>query len=48
MWHETKSISKVSVKWDVESLVSRYEKHLTVDRQMQGNRAKEEMEIVDY
>ena len=36
---------KVSVESDVESLVSRYERHFKVDRQLDENRAEEEMEI---
>ena len=36
---------KVSVESDVESLVSRYEKHLKVDRQLEEEAAEEEMEI---
>ena len=38
---------KVSVESDVESLVSRYEKHLKVDRQLEEEAAEEEMEISD-
>ena len=38
---------KVSVKSDVESLVSRYEKHLKVDRQLEEDNAEEEMEIAE-
>ena len=36
---------KLSVESDVESLVSRYEKHLKVDRQMEEENAEHEMEI---
>ena len=36
---------KLSVESDVESLVSRYEKHLKVDRQMEEETAEHEMEI---
>ena len=36
---------KLSVESDVESLVSRYEKHLKVDRQMDEENAEEEMEL---
>ena len=35
----------VSVERDVESLVSRYERHFKVDRQLDEKRAEEEMEI---
>ena len=38
---------KVSVESDVESLVSRYEKHLKADRQMNEDNAEEEMEIAE-
>jgi hypothetical protein len=38
---------KLSVESHVESLVSRYEKHLKVDRQMDEERAEEEMEIAE-
>ena len=38
---------KVSVESDDESLVARYIKHLTVDRQMDEERAEEEMEIAE-
>ena len=38
---------KISVESDVESLVSRYEKHLKVDRQMTEEHAEEEMEIAE-
>ena len=37
----------ISVESDVESLVSRYEKHLKVDRQMDEENAEEEMEIAE-
>merc|ERR1712208_198564 len=36
---------KLSVESDMESLVSRYEKHLKVDRQMEEENAEHEMEI---
>ena len=36
---------KVSVESDVESLVSRYERHFKVDCQLDENRAEEEIEI---
>ena len=36
---------KLSVESDVESLVSRYEKHLKVDRQLEQENAEDEMEI---
>jgi hypothetical protein len=36
---------KLSVESDVESLVSRYEKHLKVDRQLEEENAEDEMEI---
>ena len=36
---------KVSVESDVESLVSRYERHFKVDRQLDENRAEEKMEM---
>ena len=38
---------KISVESDVESLVSRYEKHLKIDRQMKEENAEEEMEIAE-
>ena len=38
---------KVSVESDVESLVSMYKKHLKVERQMDEERAEEEMEIAE-
>ena len=38
---------KLSVESDVESLVSRYDKHLKVDRQMDEENAEEEMEIAE-
>ena len=38
---------KISVESDVESLVSRYEKHLKVDRQLGEDNAEEEMEIAE-
>ena len=38
---------KVSVESDVESLLSRYEKHLKADRQMNEDNAEEEMEIAE-
>ena len=41
------SAVKISVESDVESLVSRYEKHLKVDRQMDEENAEEEMEIAE-
>ena len=38
---------KVSVESDVESLVSRYEKHLRVERQLEESNAEDEMEIAE-
>ena len=38
---------KVSVESDEESLVSQYEKHLKVDRQLEEDNAEEEVEIAD-
>ena len=46
-YHRKKIPVTVSVESNVESLVSRYEKHLTVDRQIEENRAEEEIEISD-
>ena len=43
--HQNEIPVKVSVESDVESLVSRYEKHLKVDRQLEEDNAEEEMEI---
>ena len=39
------SAVNLSVESDIESLVSRYEKHLKIDRQLDEERAEEEMEI---
>ena len=41
------SAVKVSVESDVESLVSRYEKHFKIDRQLDEHRAEDEMEIAE-
>ena len=38
---------KISVKSDVESFVSRYEKHFKADHQLGKDNAKSEMEIKD-
>ena len=38
---------KISVESDVESLVSRYEKHFKVDRQLNEENAEDEMEIAE-
>ena len=39
------SAVKISVESDVESLVSRYEKHFKIDRQLDETQAEHEMEI---